>query len=107
MHGAEHTMRAEVDNSETVFLIGYHKNVRNRLHFATVGGGVAIVDANAVHKERIWNWRGKCIQVTRGPQKARNDLFRRVVPSWQPLAVRISHRLHFAHIQSFSVMISS
>ena len=80
MYGAEHIMRAEVDNSEAVFLIGYHKNVRNCLHFAKVGRGAAIVDANAVHKERIWSWRCKCIQVTGGPQKACNDLFRRVVP---------------------------
>ena len=80
MYGAEHTMRAEVDNSEAVFLIGYHKNVRNRFHSTKVGSGAAIVDANAVHKESIWNWGCKCIQVTGGPQKACNDPFRRLVP---------------------------
>ena len=56
-------MRAEVDDSEAVLLVGYHKNVGNGLGSARLSCFAAIVDANAVQEERIWNRGRKCISV--------------------------------------------
>lgn len=44
-------MGAVIDDPEAVFLIWYHRNVRNRLGCAGVGSIAAVVDAHAVHKE--------------------------------------------------------
>ena len=48
-------MRAMIDDSEAILLIGYYSNIRNGLGGASVIGLAAVVHANGVHKKRIWS----------------------------------------------------
>ena len=73
-----------IDDSEAVLLIRFYKNVRNGSGFAGIGGIVAIVDPNAIHKERIWDGRYKCTLITCGAKEARNDCIRQIMPCSQP-----------------------